>query len=250
MFALAAAFVLIGFSAACAADPPPDVALKIPAAFGTSVSVEHYRKGEDVLVSPPYRLTTIAPLTEYHGWFGDRNADRDHNHKWKIAVYRVASQKVITAYATAKDGYDADLNECPEFLQWGDRSYMFARFERKHFHWGDAVAFLSQSTQDNGVYVPHNGHLTYEVWGVTHDHQYTVVAWVLVSHRKLAGWVSTARELRDAGSLDALKEDRDYKLVERCSADEFEPSLTAFDRLIDTLTFQKTSNRPMQPTAD
>ena len=129
------ALVLAGAFAVCAADQPPDVTVEIPPAFNTSASVKHYQKGEDVLVSPPYRLTATAPLTEFHGWFGDKNADQDHNHGWSVAVYGVASRKVISAYTSAKDGYQADLNECPEFLNCGDTSYMFARFERKHFRW-------------------------------------------------------------------------------------------------------------------
>ena len=237
MFIRAPVWILISASAVCAKEQPPNVMLEIAQAFSTSVSVEHYQKGEDVLVSPPYRLTTIAPLTEYRGWFGDKNADQDHNHGWKVAVYSIASQKVISACATAKDGYQADLNECPEFLKCGDTAYMFARFERKHFRWGDAVSFLSQSTQDSALYVPHNGHLAYEVWGVTYGHRFTVVARVSVAHPKLAGWIAKEPELRDARSIEALKRDRDYILVETCRPDEFEPSLTAFDQVVDSLTF-------------
>jgi hypothetical protein len=237
MFTRVAPFIMACVCAVCAADQSPNVTLKIPAAFNTSVSVKHYEKGEDVLVSPPYRLTATAPLTEYRGWFGDKNANQDHNHGWKVAVYGVANQRVIAAYAKAKDGYQADLNECPEFLNWGETSYMFARFERKHFRWGDAVSFLSQSSQDSALYVPHNGHLAYEVWGVTYDHRLTVVARVSVAHPKLAGWIAKEPELRDASNIDALKKDSDYILVEACRADEFQPSLTAFDQVIDSLTF-------------
>lgn len=111
-----ALFVMVTASAICAADQSPNVTLEIHPPFSTSVSVKHYQKGEDVLISLPYRLTTIAPLTQYRGWFGDKNAEQDHNHGWKIAVYGVANHKVIAAYAGAKDGYQANLNECPEFL--------------------------------------------------------------------------------------------------------------------------------------
>ena len=235
MFARVLFCMLISAPGVFSAEQPPNVTLQVPPAFSTSVSLKHYQKGEDVLVSPPYRLTAAAPLTEYRGWFGEKNADQDHNHGWKVGVYGVASQKVILAYAKARDGYQADLNECPEFLNWGDTSYMFARFERKHFRWGDVVSFLSQSTQDSALYVPHNGHLRYEVWGVTYDHRFTVVAWIAVSHPKLAGWIAKEPELRDTRNLEALKKDPDYVLVETCRPDEFEPSLTAFDQLIDSL---------------
>ncbi len=195
-------------------------------------------------------MTALAPLTELHGWYGDKNADRDHLHGWTVHVYRTVSQKVLAALAKAKDGYEARLNESPEFLSTGEESYMYARFERKRFRWGDAVSFLSQSTQDgvSGVFfAPHNGRLAYEVWGVTRDHRYTVVASVFsVSHPELAGRVSRARELRVARTLRELKRDGRYKLVERCSPDEFEPSLKAFDRLVDDLSFDKTSNQAMR----
>ena len=119
---------------------------------------------------------------------------------------------------------------------------MYARFERKRFRWGDAVSFLSQSTQDgvSGVFfAPHNGRLAYEVWGVTRDHRYTVVASVFsVSHPELAGRLSRPRELRVARTLRELKRDRRYKLVERCSPGEFEPSLAAFDQMLDSLTIR------------
>ena len=45
-------------------------------------------------------------------------------------------------------------------------------------------------------------------------------------------------DVRDAPSIAALKRDRDYKRVEKCSADEFEPSLTAFDRMLDALVIR------------
>ena len=80
--------------------------------------------------------------------------------------------------------------------------------------------------------MPHNGHLTYEVWAVTRDHKYTVVATVPVTHPKLANW---GPEVRSPRTADALKKDRDYRLVETCGPDEFRPDLAAFDRMLDTL---------------
>lgn len=56
-------------------------------------------------------------------------------------------------------------------------------------------------------------------------------------HPKLAGWIAKEPELRDAPSTAALKKDRDYVLVETCRPDEFQPSLTAFDQIVDSLTF-------------
>ena len=232
-------YLLIGTSNAIAADAPPKISLDIPQAFNVRVSTRHFRKGQVIIEEPEYaRMTALASFMDYSGCFGDPNADQDHFHRWHVGVYRALNQKTVSAYTSAKDGYEANLNECPEFLGCGERSYMFARFERKHFRWGDAVSFLSQFTQDTGVYVPHNGHLIYEVWGFTRDHRFTVVASVSVSHPKLAGWVAKTPELRDARSLNALKKDKDYKRVERCSPNEFVPSLTAFDQMLDSLVVQ------------
>jgi hypothetical protein len=221
--------------ASASAVDTPQVTLSVPSAFATEVTVKHYRKGQKLSDDPTYQPVTIAPMTEYQGWFGSRNADQANNHGWKVDVFARYSPRVAAALTKAKDGYQANLNIDPEFFGLDDRSYMFARFERKHFKWGDAVSFLSQFTQDTGVYVPHNGHLTYEVWGLTRDHKHTVVASVMVRHPKLANW---GPEVRDAGSIAALKNDRDCKLVESCSPEEFEPSLTAFDRTLDTLSIR------------
>lgn len=173
-------------------------------------------------------------------WFGDKNADHGHHYGWTVAVYGIGSQKVIGAYARAQDGFEADLTKCPELFDCVGvaKPYMFARFERKQFRWGNAVSFLSQSpTQEETLFVPHNGHLSYEVWGVTRDQRYTVVASIGVSHRQLSGWRSEERELRTVRSLAALKKDKDYKLIEKCRPEEFEPSLKDFDRIIDALVF-------------
>jgi hypothetical protein len=226
---VAVVFALV--QSAFAADAP-QVTLSVPPAFATEVTVKHYRKGQDLSHDPTFHLITVAPLTEYHGWFGPRVADQANLHGWAVSVFARYSSKVAAAWAAAKDGYEADLSIEPEFFGLNEPSYMFARFQRKHFSWGRAVSFLSQFTQDAAYYVPHNGHLHYEVWGVIADRKVTVVASVPVSHPKLAAWGSG---VRDARSIAALKRDKDYKLVESCSPEDFTPSLTAFDRMLDTL---------------
>lgn len=214
----------------------PEITLSVPPAFATEVSVRHLRKGEDLLHDRTYHLITVAPLTEYHGWFGPRGVKQGDIHGWTVDVFAHYSPKVADACATAKDGYKADLNIEPEFFGVSDRSYMFERFQHKHFSWGVAVSFLSQATQDSPphFYVPHNGHLKYEVWGVTPDHRFTVVASVSVSHPKLA---ERGPKVRQTRTIAALKH-RDYKLVEHCSPNAFEPSLTAFDRMLETLVIR------------
>ena len=229
-----AAVIFALVQSAFAADAP-QVILSVAPPFATEITVKHYHKGQDLLHDPTFHLVTSAPLTEYHGWFGPRNADQANNHWWKIDVFARYSERVAAAFTSAKDGYQADLNIEPEFFGFNERSYMFARFEHKRFKWGDAVSFLSQFTQDPTLFVPHNGHLTYEIWGLTPDRKFTVVAMLSVSHTKLGNWGSGVRV---ASSMDALKRDKDYKRVEKCDPEEFDPSLTAFDRLLETLVIR------------
>ena len=69
------------------------VALKVPAGIRSEVTVKHYRAGEDLLHDPNDHLITVAPLTEYHGWFGPRVADQADMHAWKVAcVYALQSE--------------------------------------------------------------------------------------------------------------------------------------------------------------
>ena len=234
---------LLTTSVLCAANSPPNFTVIVPGPFGTSVSIKHYRKGQLIFDSPPFKITTLFPMTEYHGWSGPRSADQP----WKVSVYATFDPKVVAAYEKARDGFEADLDEGQEFLQFAEGFRFaepfktFARFKRKQFRWGDAVSFLRSSYQDmpdRGVYVPDKSHLRYEVWGVTRDQQYTVVASVSVSHPKLADWGPKVREVED---IQALKRDRDYRLIEECPPDQFKPSLSAFDRIVDSLEIQHTS---------
>lgn len=97
----------------------PDFTLTIPASFNTSVTVKHYRKGEDILNSPPFHLITTAAMTEYHGWYGPRTADLSRIHPWNVRVYAARNLKVVGGYAKARDGFKADLNEGKEFFSLG-----------------------------------------------------------------------------------------------------------------------------------
>jgi len=115
---------------------------------------------------------------------------------------------------------------------------MVARLRRKQFSWGHAVSFLSQFSDDMEFESPVNGRLDYEVWGVTADRKYTVIARISVSHPKLPDEERDRERARVLRSVEALKRDRDYKRIERCQPKEFEPSLTAFDKMLDSLTIR------------
>src|SRR6266404_4567544 len=133
MFARVVGLMLVSVSAATAGETSPKVSLTIPEAFNFRVSTRQFRKGQSIVAEPNYaRETALASFTEYFGFDAEGRKDKGGRfHGWTIRVYRGASQKVITGYARANDGYEARLNECPEFLGCGAESYMYARFRRK-----------------------------------------------------------------------------------------------------------------------
>ena len=222
-----------------AADPappaPPRFTLAVSPPFSPSVSVERYRAGDVTMSSPPFRFVTTAAVTKQFGGFGPRAKEESDSHSWSIYVYSTYSKKVAEAYASTKDGYQLGMTEGTELEtpDWG--SYMVARLQRKQFRWGAAVSFLSQFSQDIEFESPVNGRLEYHVWGVTADRKYTVVARISVSHPKLPDEERERERARLVRSVEALQRDPDYKLIERCKPEEFEPSLTAFDEMLDSL---------------
>ena len=109
---------------------------------------------------------------------------------------------------------------------------MFARFERKSFPWDRAFSYLTQFTQDTAYYVPNNGHLEYEIWGVTDDLKHVIHADFSITHPKLANWGYSVRITR---SIKVLKKDQDYKRVESCNPAAFSPSLKSIDALVGSL---------------
>ena len=218
------AALLVG-SATTTLKHPPVFSLNIPPAFGYSTGTKQYHTGDYTLNQPPYVEKAAFPIAKEFGSWGPRPTTniQDTCHLWDIEVSNRNPAKVLNAYDHAKDGYDANVDE--------EGNYMFARFERKTFPWGKGFSYFTQYTQDTGVYVPHNGHLTYEIWGATNDGKHVVHATCTVTHHKLDNWP----DVRDAGSMENLKQDPDYKLVESCSASDFQPPLTDFDNLVGSL---------------
>jgi hypothetical protein len=208
---------------------PPVFTLIVPPAFKHFEKVIKYRAGDYLVNSPPYVIKAEYPRRRFVGAWGAQRSPNWREHSWKIEVSHAPKtkiQEILTACSTASDGYEAS-KKVDE-----DGSYMFARFSRRDFRWGKAFSYLTQFTQDTGIYVPHNGHLTYEVWGVTYDGRYAVHADFDITHPKLGTWGPT---VRNANSMEALKQDRDYKLVESCSSSEFLPSLEDIDALINSI---------------
>jgi len=207
----------------------PAFTLAISAAFNHSVGLKRIKIGDDLWAPPPTPDKAKYPITKYAGAWGKQNFVDRQEHSWKIEVSLAPTariQQIQKACSEATDGYDAG-HRVDE-----DGSYMFARFAHKDFRWGRAFSYLTQFTQDTSVYVPHNGHLTYEVWGITQNGSHVVHATFDLTHPKLGTW---GPEVRVADSIEALKRDRDYALIESCSSSAFAPGLTEIDSLLNSL---------------
>lgn len=230
-----AAFAAIAGAAEQPSLDPPKFELAVRPPFSTSDRVERYRAGDVTHDDGIFRFITTAAVTTRYGGFGPRAEKQSDSHGWSVAVYATFSKKVAAAYASTKNGYQLGMTEGLqlETSDWG--SYMVARLRRKQFSWGHGVTFLSQFSQDTLLAAPHNGRLKYEVWGVTADRKYTVTAWISVSHPKLPDSEDDPESVRDVRTIEALKRDPDYKRIERCKPEEFTPSLTAFDEMLDSL---------------
>src|SRR5258707_13911338 len=102
--------------ASASAKDAPQVSLSVPSPFATEVTVKRYRKGQDLLHDPTFHLITVAPLTEYHGWFGSRVAHQVNMYVWKVDLFARYSPKGASASSKPRDGYEADLSIEPDFF--------------------------------------------------------------------------------------------------------------------------------------
>ena len=207
----------------------PDIDLQITDAFDHKVTCTKFKTGDYLVNSPPYIIKAKVPTSRIKGeWSNPTPAKYPFEHRWRIDVECVDATATAQAITKATSGYDARVDR--------DGNYMFARFERKEFKWGKAISYFSQFSQDTGGYVPHNGHLTYEVWGTTTDNRHIIHLTCSVTHRALEEWGPKVRTTR---SMEELHADKDYKLIETCPSFEFEPAMEELDRLLDTLVIKR-----------
>lgn len=203
----------------------PDIDLQISSAFNHKLTRTKFKIGDFLVNSPPYIIKAKVPTARIEGEWGNPPLAQDHfDHDWRVDVESTDAQLTAEKIAKATSGYDAGVDR--------DGCYMFARFEHKQFKWGKAISYFSQFSQDTGGYVPHNGGLTYEVWGTTADNKHIVHLTCSVTHRALE---ELGPKVRTTRSMKELHADKDYKLVETCPSSEFDPALSELDRLLDTL---------------
>ena len=206
----------------------PKIDLQISSAFNHKLTRTKFKTGDHLVNSPPYIIKAKVPTARIEGEWGNSTPAQHHfDHDWRVDVESTDAQLTAEKIAKATSGYDAGVDR--------EGNYMFARFERTQFKWGKAISYFSQFTDDIGGYVPHNGGLTYEVWGTTNDNRHIVHLTCLVTHQALEKWGSGVRTTR---STEELHADKDYKLVDTCPSSDFEPALSELDRLLDTLVIK------------
>lgn len=225
-----ASFLIVTLLSSCSilSTAVPHIDVQITDAFDHKTKRTKFKAGDYVVCSHPHIIQTMVPTSRIEGeWGNPTPAKYPFDHRWRIDVESTDATATAEAIVKATSGYNAGVDR--------GGNYMFARFERKQFKWGKAISYFSQFTQDTGGYVPHNGHLTYEIWGTTTDNRHVVHLTCSVTHRALEEWGPKVRETR---SMEELHADKDYKLVETCASSEFEPVLSELDRLLSTLVIK------------
>jgi hypothetical protein len=169
---------------------------------------------------------------------------------WSITVSKQDDPKVVDAY-NAKDGYAADLAR----VDSGNATpYLYARFQKFSFPWGNAVGYFVQTTKDATWPEPNNAQLTYEIRGFTSDRQYIVAARFAVTDPQLPAAGSSVLDAR--GDIRTLMSFSSYKLLEKSRPEAFQPSLTEIQDLVSSVVIlgpkkpQKVENRAAKPESN
>ena len=154
------------------------------------------------------------------------------NLTWSITVSKKDDPKVAEAYS-AKDGYTADLARADS----GNATpYLYARFQKFTFPWGNAVGYFVQTTKDATWPEPNNVQLMYEMRGVTGDHQDTIVARFAARNPQLP---DGSKVLDAHGDIRALTSFSSYKLLGKAHPESFQPSLTEIQEMVASIVILK-----------
>jgi hypothetical protein len=165
---------------------------------------------------------------------------------WSITVSKRDDPKIADAY-NAKDAFAVDLARADS---GSATPYLYARFQKFSFPWGNAVGYFVQTTKDTTWPEPNNAQLVYEIRGVTSDRQDTIVGRFVVRNPQLPDGSS----LQDAhGDIRTLTSFPTYKLLVKSSADSFAPSLNEIQDLVSSIVIlvpkksQTTEKKPEKP---
>jgi hypothetical protein len=169
---------------------------------------------------------------------------------WSITISKKDDPKVLEAY-NAKDGYAADLARADP---GNSTPYLYARFQKFSFPWGNAVGYFVQTTKDATWPEPNNASLTYEIRGFTSDRQYVVVARFAVTDPQLPAAGSSVLDAH--GDIRTLTSFPSYKLLEKSRPEAFQPSLTEIQDLVSSIVIlgpkksQKIENNADKPESN
>ena len=132
-----------------------------------------------------------------------------------------------------KEGYTADLARADSK---NATPYLYFRFQKFTFPWGNAVGYFVQTTKGTAWPEPNNAQLMYEIRGVTSDHQDTIVASFAARHPQLP---DGSKVLDAHGNIRALTSFPSYKLLEKSPLASFEPSLTELQNMVSSIVILK-----------
>jgi hypothetical protein len=198
--------------------------------------LDAYRGGMkySFLAPGPIGSKTDAFVSVCSGFWSSNTEQSSSNAKqtWSIIVSKKDDPKVADGY-NAKDGYTADLARADS----GNATpYLYARFQKFSFPWGNAVGYFVQTTKDATWPEPNNAQLIYEIRGVTSDRQDTVVARFVVRHPQLP---DGSKVLDAHGNVRTLTSFATYKLLEKSSPESFQPSLTEIQDMVSSVVILK-----------
>jgi hypothetical protein len=101
---------------------------------------------------------------------------------------------------------------------------------------GNAVGYFVQTTENATWPERNNVQLTYEIRGVTNDHQDTIVARFVIRHPLLP---DGSNVLGAHGNVRTLTSFPSYKLLEKSSPDSFQPSLKEIQEMVASVAIMK-----------
>ena len=148
---------------------------------------------------------------------------------WNIIVSKKDDPKIADAY-NAKDAYAPDLARADS---GSATPYLYARFQKFSFPWGNAVGYFVQTTQDTTWPEANNAQLAYEIRGITSDRKCTVVGKFIIRHPRLPAAGSNVLDAH--GDIRKLTSFPSYKLLTKSAPGSFQPSLTEIQTLVSSV---------------
>jgi hypothetical protein len=113
-------------------------------------------------------------------------------------------------------------------------AHVLARKEAKQYSWGSGRSCLAQFTNEAGGSGPNNEELTYQVSAMTSDHRYSVFGSFRIGHPRLR-----SPRFYHVKDWDELASDPGLRIIERAAPDEFRPTMSQLDEVIESVTIEK-----------